>query len=321
VAGVVPATSVTVGASAPRVSVVVPAYNVERYIGQAIASVLAQSEASLELLVVDDGSTDATRHAVGAVHDDRLRLLAMPGNRGQGAARNRALSEVRGEWVALLDADDWWAPGRLERLLEAAGRAGAAMVVDDCHLIEDGASRPWGSLQRLRGLHVDAPRLMDAAEFVRIDLGLAKPIIRRDVLVRQGIAFDEALHYVEDFAFYLECLLGGASLLIVPDAYYYYRARHGAVSSDRVSVLREHAEVAERLARDERLQPDSALRRALARAARQDRSGISYYELVRFLKAGRITAATRVVLRSPGALLAVARHLPTVLRARLSRLT
>lgn len=305
----------------PRVSVVVPAHNVERYIGKAIASVLAQTEASLELVVVDDGSTDKTRDAVRAFHDDRLRILEMATNRGQAAARNRALSEVRGEWVALLDADDWWAPRRLERLLKAAGLVHAAMVADDCHLIEDGAARPWGSLLRLRGLHIDAPRLIGAAEYVRVDLGLAKPIIHREVLVQHGIAFDEALHRVEDYAFYLDCLLGGASLLVVPEAYYYYRARHGAVSSDRVGVLREHAEVAERLARDERLQPDSELRRALARVAREDRSGISYYELVRFLKAGKITDAARVVLRSPGALLTVARHLPMVLKARVSRLT
>jgi succinoglycan biosynthesis protein ExoO len=303
----------------PRVSVVMPTYNLEQYVGKAIASVLAQSEASFELLVVDDCSTDATRDVVRAHNDGRVRLLAMERNQGQSAARNRALAEARGEWVAQLDADDWWAPERLERLLEAADLADAAMVADDCHLIEDGATRPWGSLLGLHGLHIEAPRLVGATEYVRVDLGPAKPIIRRDVLVRHGIAYDEGLHRVEDFAFGLDCLLAGASLLVVPEAYYYYRARRGARTSDRVAVLREHVEVVERLARDERVQPDPELRRALARVARRDRSGIPYYELVGFIKAGRIAAAARVVLRSPGVLLVVAGQLPIVLRARLSR--
>ena len=306
-------------AVAPRVSVVMPTYNLERYVGQAIASVLAQSEASFELLVVDDASTDATRDAVRAFHDDRLRLFVMERNGGQSAARNRALAEARGEWVALIDADDWWAPERLERLLEAADLADAAMVADDCHLIEDGATRPWGSLLWLHGLHIDTPRLIGAAEFVRSDLGPTKPVIRRDVVVRHGIAFDEKLHHVEDFAFGLDCLLAGASLLVVPEAYYFYRARRGARTSDRVGTLREHAEVAERLARDERVRPDPELRRALARVARLDRSGMPYYELVAFIKAGRMASAARVVLRSPGVLQVLARHLPMVLRARLSR--
>lgn len=305
---------------APRVSVVMPTYNVERYVGQAISSVLAQSEASLELIVVDDASTDATRDRVRAFHDDRLRLLAMERNGGQATARNRALSEARGEWVALIDADDWWAPERLERLLAAAAQANASMVADDCHLIEDGATRPWGSLMGMHGLHIEAPRLVGAAEFVRVDLGPTKPIIRRDVLTRNGITFDKTLHSVEDFAFSLECLLGGASFLVVPEAYYFYRGRRGATcSSDRVGVLREHAEVTERLAGDSRVRANGELWRALARVARRDRSGIPYYELVGLLEAGRMASAARVVLHSPDVLAVVARNLPIVVRARLSR--
>lgn len=304
---------------APRVSIVMPAHNLERYVGQAIASVLSQSEGSFELLAVDDGSTDGTRDAIRAFRDDRVRLIEMETNQGQGVARNRALAEARGEWVALLDADDWWAPRRLERLLDAATRADAAMVADDCHLIEDGALRPWGRLLRVRGLHLDAPRLIRVEEYVRIDLGLTKPIVRRDVLTRHGIVFDERLTHVEDFVFSIQCLLAGARLIVVPEAYYYYRARHRASSSDRAGVLREHVTAAERLCSDERVRPHAGLRRALAGSIRRDRSEMPYYELVWFLKAGRIGSAAGVVLHSPGVLAVVARHLPLVLRARLSR--
>jgi succinoglycan biosynthesis protein ExoO len=194
------------------------------------------------------------------------------------------------------------------------------MVVDDCHLIEDGATRPWGSLLGLHGLRIETARTVGGAEFVRVDLGPTKPLIRRELLVRHAIAYDETLRRVEDFAFSLECLLSGARLVVVPEAYYFYRGRGGATcSSDRIGVLREHVEVAERLARDPRVRSDPELRRALARVARRDRAGMPYYEMVGFVRARRIAAAARVVVRSPNVIRLVASHLPIVLRARLSR--
>jgi succinoglycan biosynthesis protein ExoO len=304
---------------APRVSVVVPAHNVEPWIGKAIASVLTQTEPSFELLVVDDCSTDATREVIRSIHDARLRLIESERNGGTSAARNRAISQARGEWIALLDADDWWEPQRLERLLEAASQAKTTMVVDDCYLIEDGAMRPWSRLFRVRGLQIDAPRLIGAAEFMRLDLGLAKPMIRRDYLIRHCITFDEQERRAEDFPFYVNCLLAGASLLGVPDAFYFYRARRGAATSDRVGVNESMTTIADRLARDERVRNDPELRLALARLGHRARSEIRYYELVRFLKAGRIVPAAGVAIRSPGVLWTAARHTPTVLRARRSR--
>ncbi len=305
--------------SAPRVSIVLPTYNLERYVGQAIMSVFAQTEPSFELIAVDDASTDATRDVIRSFDDARLRLLQVDRNGGQAAARNRAISEARGEWVAILDADDWWAPTRLERLLEAASRAGSSIVEDDCLLIEDGASHPWATLHEMRGLHLTGPRLVGPTEFVRVDLGLGKPMVRRDFLVQHAIAYDESLRYVDDFLFALDCLLAGARILVVPEALYYYRAREGQTSSGRENLLLEHAAVAERLACDERVGPHPELAKALRQVARRDRAGVRYYELVRLLKSRRLLPAARVVLCSPNVLGIGARRLPMVLRARWSR--
>lgn len=96
----------------PRVSVIVPAYNAEGTIDRAVASVLSQTMTDLEVLVCDDGSTDGTAAKLAACGDGRLRVLRQE-NRGRGAARNRALAEARGHYVALLDADDWWLPTKL----------------------------------------------------------------------------------------------------------------------------------------------------------------------------------------------------------------
>jgi Glycosyl transferase family 2 len=105
----------------PRVSVVIPLYNKAQSILTAAGSVLRQSFSDLELIVVDDGSTDASASLVGGIGDPRVRLIAQE-NAGPGAARNRGLREVTGEYVAFLDADDEWYPEFLELGVAALDR-------------------------------------------------------------------------------------------------------------------------------------------------------------------------------------------------------
>lgn len=99
----------------PKITVFIPVYNRERYVAEAIDSVLAQTFPDFELLVVDDGSTDATRTVVAAYDDPRVRLVCNERNLGIPATRNRGLAEARGEYIALLDSDDWCYPQRLGR--------------------------------------------------------------------------------------------------------------------------------------------------------------------------------------------------------------
>lgn len=99
----------------PRVSVVMPAYNVERFIAEAIESVLGQTFADLELIVVDDGSTDATPQLVERFvqTDARVRLIAQANSGRPGIARNRGIAAARGAYLTFLDSDDYWYPQRL----------------------------------------------------------------------------------------------------------------------------------------------------------------------------------------------------------------
>src|SRR5689334_9621809 len=99
----------------PLVSCVVPVYNGERYLAEALDSILAQTHRPLQAIVADDGSTDGTA-AVAAAYGDRV-LVLRQANAGPAAARNLGLAAARGEYVAFLDADDLWHPRKLERQL------------------------------------------------------------------------------------------------------------------------------------------------------------------------------------------------------------
>lgn len=99
----------------PTISVIIPLYNKEREIGGTLRSILAQTYQPLEIVVVDDGSTDRSAEIVREIASPLIKLIPQP-NAGECAARNRAIAESRGEYIALLDADDEWEPGFLEEI-------------------------------------------------------------------------------------------------------------------------------------------------------------------------------------------------------------
>lgn len=98
----------------PLVSVLIPAYNAERYLSEALDSVLTQTWPRLEVIVVDDGSEDATLEVACGYESESVKVIAQPENRGQTAALNRALEEAGGDYIQYFDADDILAPGKIE---------------------------------------------------------------------------------------------------------------------------------------------------------------------------------------------------------------
>ena len=135
------------------VSIIMPAYNAEPFIERALHSALGQSLRDIEVVVIDDASTDATAERVASLaeKDRRVKLIRMAENGGNYAARNAGLAEARGDWIALLDADDWYTPDRLERLLAAVSEHSADIVADNLAFIAEGATRPWQTLMPLKG--------------------------------------------------------------------------------------------------------------------------------------------------------------------------
>jgi GT2 family glycosyltransferase len=121
--------------SAPPVSVVVPAFNRAGSIRAALESVLRQTWADFELIVVDDGSTDGTPDAARALDDPRLRVIVTPQNMGASAARNLGIAEARGIWIAFQDSDDEWLPLKLEKQMARLLAPGADWIAAYCGML------------------------------------------------------------------------------------------------------------------------------------------------------------------------------------------
>jgi succinoglycan biosynthesis protein ExoO len=215
------------------VSVIIAAYNVEDILGRAIRSALNQTAQPLEILVVDDCSTDGTAEVVKQIRHPLIRLVSTPANGGPAVARNVGLSIARGEWVAVLDADDAWKPDRLRRLTAVGDAEGADFVADNLVLwdinadkeirVAMAASEP---LRRICILDLFENDLVDF-NFEAFSWSLLKPLMRRSFLANHGIRYDEAKREGEDFRLYADVLFHGAKAFLFAEPYYVYSAPWG----------------------------------------------------------------------------------------------
>ncbi len=292
----------------PRVSVIVPAYNAERTIGVAVQSALAQTETSLEVIVVDDGSRDATAAAATSAGkgDRRLVVVRHERNRGVSAARNTALDMARGSWIAILDADDAIAPNRLETLL-AAGEATAADAVADNLVVvplRPGAQpslafppvrmRCSGPIPIRQFVDTDRPAWGTRAS------GFIKPLLRRGFLLDHRLRYDESLYAGSDFAFYVRALLRGARLFYVAQAYYHYALSDESLCRGRTAPVYDAFLRGSRSLRIDAARcgrPDIV--DSLVRREREVDAWFAYCELSNALHAGRFAEAQRVFWQLP----------------------
>lgn len=222
------------------VSVIVPAYNAAGTIERAVVSALAQTLEPSEIIVVDDCSSDGTVDLVarrfGA--EPRVRVLSTSANSGPSRARNVAIAAARGDWIALLDADDAWLPERLDTLLRQAEEYD--IVADNLLAFDDKTSEVVGRLFR-RNFHgrVGLREFLDEVDLV--DLGLLKPLIRRDFFVRNAFRYDERMRYAEDMMLYCEMLCAGGRFRVLDYAGYIYTTPYGR--SSRVKSPHSHTSV------------------------------------------------------------------------------
>ncbi|HEV7399701.1 MAG TPA: glycosyltransferase family A protein [Solirubrobacterales bacterium] len=213
--------------SNPLVSVVIPAYNAERYIAESIASVLAQTYAPLELIVVDDGSTDRTAELAGGYAEA---TVIVQQNSGPSAARNRGAAVASGEFLAFHDSDDTMTPDKLAvqvaRMLDDPGTG--CVLAEQELLVEPGAELPFW----VEGSKV--PTAMPPRPPELADEPMVHPmtmVVRREVFARVG-PFDESMRAAEDFDWMLRATEAEVEIARLSDVLLRRRVHAGSLTQD-----------------------------------------------------------------------------------------
>lgn len=248
----------------PTVSIVIAAHQAEDTIERSVRSVLGQTYGELEVVVVDDGSTDRTPQVVAdladRLPDDRLIAVTLDENKGPSAARNRGLASARGRWIGFLDADDEFVPDFVERMLAAARADPAADVVAGAHHIvrTDGTTR-------VRRQHGPGDLSGGDAAVRMLEYGITHyvwdKLFRRDVL---GTApFPAEIHRGEDLPVVLGAFIASDVVRLVDDALVTYYVSPFSLTWGRVAPIDE----SEELIRVVRQRSDPMLDTDRARAA------------------------------------------------------
>jgi succinoglycan biosynthesis protein ExoO len=230
-------------AQLPVVSVIIACRNVAPFIDACLTSARKQTLHNIEIVVIDDGSTDGTLHLVSnhAMEDDRIVVLHC-GGKGVAAARNLGLVNARGEWIAILDGDDLMHPDRLETLIALALRAGADVAADEMiAFTEQGNLRnAWAFFGPALPKN-DSLRLVDlfcapGTSLKESPFGYLKILVRTRLLREQKIRYDESLVIAEDFDLLARLLVYCKKLALSRMPYYFYR-RHSASTSYRMTSV------------------------------------------------------------------------------------
>jgi succinoglycan biosynthesis protein ExoO len=297
----------------PQVSIIVAVLNGEETIRKAIESAQNQTVRDIEIVVVDDGSTDGTGNVVTEMADDDLRIkyIRLPQNGGVGAARNAALAAATGKWITILDADDWYESNRLEVLLNMGEGLHADLIADNLKIYDHIRKEV---VDRTHHGRDDRPTLLTAEMFFQKDnplrrhpMGFIQPLIRRQFIVDHKIAYDPSHRVGEDFIFVSEILLQGGRAYILPDAYYVYVHRispttrkisphsHSKVNAVFALIMRGCNELLEKYGAV--MTPNT--RRALEERRWIYQNAVEYQELRNALARGRLFKAIKISILHP----------------------
>jgi glycosyltransferase involved in cell wall biosynthesis len=223
------------------VDIIIPVFNREALVREAIDSALRVApDLPVEVVVVDDASTDGTWDALRAYDDPRIRCVRMETNGGQSAARNRGLELSRAAYVKFLDSDDVLAPGHLSAEVRAIESSGAEIVVSGWNSESNGQVRTY-----------DAPVFHDIVDDVLA--GQAVPTSAALYARRSDWRWDPALRKLDDWDYFCQAALGATRIVTLPGVSYIMR-EHAGVRATNTSMLanaREHHRILQKI--EERL--------------------------------------------------------------------
>lgn len=218
----------------PRVSVVMPCFNSERYVGEAIRSVLASTEENLELIVIEDGSTDGSRALIeeAAAKDERVRPLYHKTNLGISVSRNDGLKRAEGEYIAFCDADDLWLPTKLENQIQLLRQYPAADLAYGNSKIIDETGKETGALFSDRfPVPGNGNGNLFPALCVRNFINTQTVLLRRSILKEENL-FNPRIDYGEDWLLWTT-LARTSEFVYTPEILGFYRMHEANSTSDK----------------------------------------------------------------------------------------
>ena len=211
----------------PVVSVLMPAFNAEQYIAQAIQSILQQSFTNFELIILNDGSADGTSRIIEQFHDQRIRVIHLAENQGLVKARNRLVEEARGKYIAFLDADDVAMPGRLQMQINFLEKGGADLCGSACHSLYEGNGKTKPSKER----YTDA----DIRALITISSPLCNPAVMGKAEIFKRFPYSAGKDYAEDYSLWAQLALAGYRFANLKEKLITYRIHDKQTSQVRNS--------------------------------------------------------------------------------------
>ena len=185
----------------PVVSVLMPAFNAEKYIAQAVESILQQNFSNFELIILNDGSTDGTSQIIGGFNDHRICVIHLNENQGLVNARNRLVAAAKGRYIAFLDADDIAMPSRLKKQVHYLDRGEADLCGSACYSLYEGIGRIKTSKER----YTDA----DIRALITISSPLCNPTVMGKAEIFKKFPYRAGKDYAEDYSLWAELALAG----------------------------------------------------------------------------------------------------------------
>lgn len=241
--------------TAVKISVIMPVYNAEQYINGAVEMIQSQSLQNWELIFVDDASVDSTSDLIRKIQTSEPRILyaANKKNMGPSFSRNRAIAMATGEWIAIVDADDFINEERLEKMIGWGDKFDLEMVGDNQVWVDAGNG------DFLRNLFNDnfiaSPyelitinKYLDSVSKIqpRYTYGMVQPIIKRDFLAVNNIKYNVKIRFGEDTVLHFDCLMHGAKFGVFQEALYTCRkrnkksAKHTKITVKNQRIINKH---------------------------------------------------------------------------------
>lgn len=225
----------------PKISVIIPVYNVEKYIQKCLDSIINQTYTNTEIICIDDGSTDNSLEILNnyAKNDDRFVIITQK-NQGQGVARNNAIKIAKGEYIICVDSDDWIESDSLEKLYNFAAEKNADVVRFDYKLIYENAKNTQevlfdDEIKKDYGFAIENKEAYNYKMFMGKKLGVMRRLglatcnyfIKRDFINRFDIKFAPS-RLGEDHLFALGILFCAKEIYYLKETFYCYRMREGS---------------------------------------------------------------------------------------------